>query len=633
VTGRSGSPALPARRIVATPLPWLGGLLALYLLVPLGAFFARVAASNDRGFSTPGLWGALYVSVATATISAASIAALGIPLAYVLARTRTRILKAVGVLVQLPLALPPLMGGIVLVAVVGPYTPVGEVFGRHLTDSMAGIVLAQSFVAAPFLIVAARSAFAAVDPSLREHAASLGHRELSRFWRVDLPIAAPGIRAGLLLSWLRAFGEYGATVVLSYHPYSLPVYTYVQFSSTGIPSTQAPTLLGLAVAVVVASLWRVRLPRRTRHPVLPTAGSPRPSVPKPVRCDLDVWLGDFHLVLAYSAVTPHLAVLGPSGSGKSATLRALTGLLGPGAGTVAYGAEPVHDVPVELRRIGYVPQGFGLLPHLRVWQQVCFGVGADPALARYWLDRLDLRGLQERFPSELSGGQRQRVALAQALARAPELLFLDEPFSALDAPVREELRAQMRALQRENELSTVLVTHDPEEAAYLAEELIVLSEGRVLQAGPREEVFSQPASPEVARLIGYRNLHRGTVVATGALVTGSARLGIGANGIAPGTPVVWSVRPEHVGVHPLLAPAHQPGSYEGIVVDCTDLGASTLIVVDVGGIELEARSATDHRFARAMPCRVDLPPEVIRVWPDPAGSSLPMPATTPLRSS
>ena len=158
--------------------------------------------------------------------------------------------------------------------------------------------------------------------------------------------------------------------------------------------------------------------------------------------------------------------------------------------------------------MGYVAQGFSLYPHLTVWQQLLFAEGATPGEAAYWLDHLHLDGLQDRYPDQISGGQRQRVALAQALCRSPELLLLDEPFSALDAPVRQELRRELRRLQHDTGLATVLVTHDPEEAAFLADEVIVISDGRTLQSGSTRDLFARPSSPEVARLLGVANLHR-----------------------------------------------------------------------------------------------------------------------------
>jgi ABC-type Fe3+/spermidine/putrescine transport system ATPase subunit len=179
--------------------------------------------------------------------------------------------------------------------------------------------------------------------------------------------------------------------------------------------------------------------------------------------------------------------------------------------------------------------------------------------------------------------------------------------------VREELRSEMRWLQRDNELSTVLVTHDPEEAAYLADELIVLSDGHVLQAGKREDVFASPASAEVARLIGYRNLQKGRVGEGGELVVGWERVFVPrgqCEGLAPGTQVIWSIRPEHVSVG-------RTGRFEAVVVDSIDLGASTSTVVDIGEVRLEARSTAHSDHPVGSRCRVDLPPESVHVWAAP----------------
>jgi molybdate transport system permease protein len=129
-------------------------------------------------------------------------------------------------------------------------------------------------------------------------------------------------------------------------------------------------------------------------------------------------------------------------------------------------------------------------------------VDADVGLGSWWLKTLGLDGLEDRLPHQLSGGQRQRVSLAQAFSRSPRLVLLDEPFSALDAPVREELRRELRRLQRDAGLSTVLVTHDPQEAAFLADEIVVIADGQILQSGPSREVYHRPASPTVARLLG-----------------------------------------------------------------------------------------------------------------------------------
>jgi ABC-type sulfate/molybdate transport systems ATPase subunit/ABC-type sulfate transport system permease component len=562
-----------------SPLLWLGGILVIYLTVPVVAFAWRVSTSQVTGFTSPGLWPALRTSVESATCSTLIVAATGVPLAYVLARRRGLLFRVVNNLVALPLALPPVMGGILLIYLVGPYTTLGRLFHQRLTESLAGIVLTQVFVSAPFLIISARSAFNAVDRSLEDLAAALGHRPLVRFILVDLAVASAGIRAGLLLTWLRAIGEYGANMIVAYHPYSLPVFAYVQFSDTGIPTTQAPTVLVLAAAAVAVVVFQLRIPRR--HPRLPGPGeaAPGPEWPvTPVHFDLDLRAGDFHLAVAFAAATHRLAILGPSGSGKSMTLRSVAGLAGEAAGRVAYAGTDFSAVPVEQRRIGYVPQGQSLLPHLDVTGQVLFGRGADPVLARHWLDVLGLTGLERRYPSQLSGGQRQRVSLAAALARRPDLLLLDEPFSALDAPVRADLRAAVRRLQLDG-LSTVLVTHDPVEAAELSDEVVVISDGRILQAGPTEEVFRRPASPEVARLVGFDNVWPAAATA-GGVVLGSVRIACDCP-VPEGSEVWLAIRAEAVVARP-------DGPYSGTVLDRSAFGG---VISLEGGPPLKVRSA------------------------------------------
>ena len=597
-------------RASRSPLTFLGGLLALYLTVPVVAFLIRLAQPGDRGFGADGLWSAAWVSVESATISTLIVAVFGIPLASWLARSRGPVARVVGILVQLPLALPPVMAGIMLIYLVGPYTWLGGLFNGELTGTVTGVVIAQTFVAGPFLVVSARSAFEAIDPALDDLAASLGHRPLARFWRVSLRAAAPGIRAGALLTWMRAIGEYGATVLLAYHPYSLPVFTYVEFSSTGIPDTQAPTAIALGLAALVLLLSQVRWPSwRPSRARVPAPVPPGPLAPVPVSFDIDVTVGSFRLAVAHQAASHRIAILGPSGAGKSMTLRALAGFLGPRAGVVRYGGTPVSAVPVEQRHIGYVPQTLGLFPGRTVWQQALFATDADPGLAAWWLRTLRLDGLADRLPGQLSGGQRQRVALARALARQPRLVLLDEPFNALDAPVREELRRELRRLQREAGLSTVLVTHDPEEAALLADEILVVDEGRLLQAGPRAAVFARPASPQVARLLGIQNLAHAAVAAPGVIAAGTVRITADTGSLPAGAEVLWNVRPDHVAVG-------KQGAYPAVVEDVADIGSITTLAVRLdGGPGLHARVTDAGDLQPGDPCGVTLDPAAITLWP------------------
>jgi ABC-type Fe3+/spermidine/putrescine transport system ATPase subunit/ABC-type sulfate transport system permease component len=592
----------------------------LYLAIPIGSFVFRFAVGPARGFHAAGLFSSLWVSVCCATITLALVTVFGVPLAFVLARSKGRFASVVGLVVMIPLALPPLMSGLLLVYVVGPYTFLGRLFGGRLTDSMVGIVIAMTFCSAPFLIIAVRAAFESIDQGQLDVAATLGHSDVSRFVRVAVPMAGPSVRAGMLLTWLRAFGEYGAVIILAYNPASLPVYTYNQFSGRGLPTTLAPTALALVVAVVVVMVSRVRVAAPVRPITTPVREAPTPHTSHPVRFDVNLHVGTFHLALALNAGVRHLAILGPSGSGKSALLRCLAGLYGPESGSVWYGDEPVQDVAVEQRRVGYVAQGFALFPHLTVWRHLLFAQGATPGLAAYWLKRLRLDGLEERYPSELSGGQRQRVALAQALCQSPRLLLLDEPFSALDMPVRWELRRELRSLQRETGLATVIVTHDPEEAAFLSDEVRVLGHGRALQSGASRDVYSRPRSPEVAQLLGIANIHRAVVVSDDWISAKGVRIAVRDTGLAAGTEVLWSIRPEHVLVSPLEAPPLPTSldnhSLAASLIDVADLGVAADLFLALGqDLVVQARVNGSNSYVVGTPCRVDLVSEAITVWP------------------
>lgn len=598
---------------VPRPVAWLSAVLLVYLAVPLAVFLARSARHPGEGFGVPGLFGAFATSAEAATISACLVGFFGVPLAYWLARSHSRLAAVAGTVVQLPLALPPLMSGVVLLYVVGPNTLLGRLANGRLTESLAGIVLAQSFVSSPFLVIAARSAFERVPIQLEDVAATAGWGPLGRFAHVALPLASPGVRAGLLLCWLRAFGEYGATVMLAYYPFSLPVFTYVQFSAVGLPAAQAPSLLSLGLAVVVVGVSRLRPPRR--RPKLPSPLGPPPIGARPaetVAFNLATAAGTFRLQLGYTARTPRLAIVGPSGAGKSMTLRCLAGLL---PGEVCFGPHPVGDLATEARQVGYVPQGDSLMPHLRVWDNVTFGPHAWADDASRWLTALGMGALADRWPGQLSGGQRQRVALARALSCRPRVLLLDEPFTGLDAPQRASLVRELRQLQHEANLSTVLVTHDINEAALLADEVVVISGGRAAQSGPMTEVLEHPASPEVAAVLGVRNLRPGVAASGSSLRAGPAGQGpavvTAPHGLAPGQPLTWAVSPRVVDI------SAAPGSGAGpaTVLDVAPMGAFSLCLVSLGGqLQLEAE-VTGATWAPGDECWARFAPEAVMVWP------------------
>ena len=241
--------------------------------------------------------------------------------------------------------------------------------------------------------------------------------------------------------------------------------------------------------------------------------------------------GDFGLEVDVAAADELVVLYGPSGSGKTVTLRALAGLQRVDRGRIEIGGRVVVDVaagverPPQQRRVGYVVQEPALFPHLDVRRNVLIGVERSPeAHARYERLRAMLRvaGLDGRRPHQLSGGQAQRVALARALVRPTEALLLDEPFSALDEALREEMRGELLRLRRELGLPILFVTHDLREAHLLGDRIAVLDGGRVLQFDRRDEVFRRPRSRRVAELTGVRNILAGRVEGSRVVVNGLA---------------------------------------------------------------------------------------------------------------
>ncbi|HET9956362.1 MAG TPA: ABC transporter ATP-binding protein [Polyangiaceae bacterium] len=274
------------------------------------------------------------------------------------------------------------------------------------------------------------------------------------------------------------------------------------------------------------------------------------------------------------------ALLGPSGSGKSTLLRMIAGLEQPDQGRVWIGGQDVTEISPRLRRVGFVFQSYALFRHLTVFDNVAFGLKLRRAPRKQIEERvtalLELVQLPEyatRFPSQLSGGQRQRVALARALATDPEVLLLDEPFGALDARVRVELRRFLLELLAETHTTTLLVTHDQEEAFELAEHVVLLSEGRVAQAGSPHALYDDPVNPFVASFIGSASRF------TGRVSNGRAALGAwtmdAPSGAKEGSTVHAFIRPHDVRLERASGPLGQRA--EARVERVTRLGAKVQV--------------------------------------------------------
>jgi len=281
-----------------------------------------------------------------------------------------------------------------------------------------------------------------------------------------------------------------------------------------------------------------------------------------------------------------IALLGPSGSGKTTLLRLIAGLEMPTAGKIFFGDTDASEKSVQERNIGFVFQHYALFRHMTVLENVSFGLDVRPRATRppaaeirrralELLDLVQLSGLEKRYPNQLSGGQRQRVALARALATEPSVLLLDEPFGALDAQVRRELRKWLREIHDRTGHTTVFVTHDQEEALELADRLCVMSQGRIEQVGSPDAVYDHPASPFVFGFIGDSS-ELPVTVENGELWVGGRAIGLPAGEASAGVSKLF-FRPHDVEL------VEEGPSLAGVVATSRRVGGTRRVELEIGG--------------------------------------------------
>ena len=313
-----------------------------------------------------------------------------------------------------------------------------------------------------------------------------------------------------------------------------------------------------------------------------------------------------------------LALLGPSGCGKTTTLRMIAGFVAPSEGTVRFGERDVTALPVHRRNVGMVFQGYALFPHLTVEQNVAFGLRVRGWEAQRkatkvaeMLRWVQLDAMAQRYPKALSGGQQQRVALARAMAVEPDVLLLDEPFSALDAKLRTQMRTEIRELQQQARITSVFVTHDQDEAMAIADRIGVMNQGKLEQLGSAEDLYERPASRFVATFIGQCNLIEGRVAAPGRFEAADGAV-FAFEGPRPAGPAALCVRPERAALH--AVPPAGMNTLPVTVRNVTYLGAGT---------EVEALAADGRRVLVSMPSAGAAPPRpgasTHLCWPPQAG--------------
>jgi putative spermidine/putrescine transport system ATP-binding protein len=281
-----------------------------------------------------------------------------------------------------------------------------------------------------------------------------------------------------------------------------------------------------------------------------------------------------------------LSLLGPSGCGKTTVMRMIAGLIQPTAGSIAIKGQPVNQIPVHRRNVGMLFQNYALFPHLTVARNIAFGLemrrmGKDEVARRVEqaLATVRLGGFGDRYPHQLSGGQQQRVALARALVIEPSVLLLDEPFGALDKKLRENMQIEMRLLQQRLGITTLMVTHDQDEALTLSDRIAVMRDGQIEQFGTPTEIYERPVSRFVASFIGTSNFFRGRVtgrVNGGFTVQSSDGVTLGLNGTPPNDPdVTIALRPEGIQLAPATTDTGAPNSVHSTVEQIVYRGLNT----------------------------------------------------------
>ena len=325
--------------------------------------------------------------------------------------------------------------------------------------------------------------------------------------------------------------------------------------------------------------------------------------------NIDIAYGKFVAVRDFSlsiAKGSFVTLLGPSGCGKTTILRSIAGLVDISAGQIMIGGRRVDDVPIYKRNIGLVFQSYALFPHKSVFDNVAFGLKyrnvPKPEIKRkvgQALDMVRLPGSEKKLPSQLSGGQQQRIALARAIVFEPQVLLLDEPLSALDANMREEMRVEIKKIQKETGITAIFVTHDQEEALSMSDRIVVMNAGSAEQIGTPEEVYERPATAFVADFLGKANMLSGTVSksdgpTTIALASGQTVHVLSPRPLATGSAVTVVVRPQKLSVGGANA-----NRLPGRVVSTSYLGGSAIYEADIGGkANIRANAPIDGRVLR-----------------------------------
>ncbi|MEG4405921.1 molybdate ABC transporter permease subunit [Microcoleus sp. MON2_D5] len=481
----------------------------------------------------------LWISLKSSAIATFFTFFLGIAAARWMLSTRIRGKALIeGILIS-PLVLPPTVVGFLLLLLFGRNGAIGQFllqFSLSIIFTWQAAAITATVVSFPLMYKTALGAFEQIDANLLNAARTLGASEWQVFWRIMLPLAWPGIVAGTILAFARALGEFGATLMLAGNipgqtqTIPMAIYFAVEAGDMRQAAIWVLIILSLSLSVLTAVNFWTDLQRRSLKPNssqrlqsnLPklastfTRKSQKQQPERGLFLNIFKPLSGFALDVGFDIGPEVLGILGASGSGKSMTLRCIAGLETPRSGQISVNGRVLFDsaqginVASKDRRIGFLFQNYALFPHLTVAQNIAFGLqhlseSEQKIRVKEQLISVQMSGLENRYPHKLSGGQQQRVALARAIAPSPDLLLLDEPFSALDTHLRSQLERELMQTLANYQGITLFVSHNLEEVYRVCKNLLVLAEGRPIAFDTKENIFDRPRNFTVAQLTGCKN--------------------------------------------------------------------------------------------------------------------------------
>jgi molybdate ABC transporter permease protein len=477
----------------------------------------------------------LWISLKVAGVATFFTFFLGMAVAYGMFSYGGRGKSLIESIIIAPLILPPTVVGFLLLLLFGKNGVIGQVlasFNLSIIFTWYAGAIAAAVVSFPLMYKAALGAFEQVDGNMLKAARTLGASEISIFWRIVFPLSLPGILAGLVLTFARALGEFGATLMLAGNipgvTQTIPLAIYFAVEAGDLSEAWIWSLIIMSISL----LGILVIGRKPKTPNRNHQRSERlifkPHNPARLIVDIQIQLADFYLDVAFSNDDQILGVLGASGAGKSLILRCIAGLEVPTRGRIVLNDRVLFDsdqninLPVRDRYVGFLFQNYALFPHLTVSENIAFGLPLSTALIRQQvrqkvevqLRALELQGMGDRYPQQLSGGQQQRVALARALISEPDILLLDEPFSALDTHLRYQVEKELIAILHNYQGITLFVTHNIEEAYRICENLLVIDQGSVIASDRKAQIFESPRNLATARLTGCKNFSSAQLIAS-----------------------------------------------------------------------------------------------------------------------